>query len=454
MINNKGYLQSFGLVFLVAVLGAGVAILLAMQLRNIPYSEPLNIFRILQQLWPVAVSFGCIGLATGKWKAAAGSFLLFAGLLAINILMVERESFPVYSAWWSFLQVMMFQLPLYFFFIFAGVPAKKLPLIIGFILLSLGFSSIFYVEDGLRISSYFILGKNAELPVYLNYALGLIVRNTVFAILVCELLNYAGDKNDGFHRRIINPGNEYNKLNGTVVFWSVKTFMVLSVLGCYGLLRSLMQYTDRNRSSSMLFIKWLTVFEIIGAVAMIMAAAWYLRKFLLEFFFSHNVHSRFLMWFTQWPILGFFGWLGVVGQGDKLPDFKSRHNTLQRFDDAGPNSVSTVMMVLLGIRLLLAIATGSPESILTNILSAAMLFWLISSVNGYYFNVYGTCFLLAVVLLIPLINSNKSEILIYFPLLMLNLGQMIMVHPVLHFSSFNYMSYEEEKPWQPGDDLF
>ena len=160
------------------------------------------------------------------------------------------------------------------------------------------------------------------------------------------------------------------------------------------------------------------------------------------------------MWFTQWPILGFFGWLGVVGQRVKLPDFKSRHNTLQRFDDAGPNSVSTVMMVLLGIRLLLALVTGSPESILTNILSAAMLFWLISSVNGYYFNVYGTCFLLAVVLLIPLINSNKSEILVYFPLLMLNLGQMIMVHPVLHFSSFNYMSYEEEKPWQPGDDLF
>lgn len=454
MIDNKGYLRSVGYVFLLALLGGVCFVLLSRLANDIPFSRPLHVYRILQQLLPVAFSMACLGLATGKWRAAAGTFATFLVLVAAQIVMIKKETIAFDSGWWMLIQIVVYQLPLVLFFVFAGAPAAKFPLIIFFILMSSGLSSIFYMEDGLSLIAGRLFQMDTTLPRYAGTILSAVIRHTIFAILVCELLNYAGGKNDGFHRRIINPGNEYDKVNGTVAFWTIKAFMVMVVLGIYGMLRAFVEFSGRSDSGFQVFMKWYTLFEIISASALLAAAAWYLRKFLLEFFFSHGVSSRFLMWFTQWPLLGFFGWLGVIGQGEKRHDFKSRRTVLESFDANGPNNVATVMMVLVGLRLLLSLFSGSPETIITGILSAAMLFWLINSISGYQFNLYAVCFVMGLLLVLPLFNTDRAELLIYYPLLALNLAQIIMVHPVLHFGSFNYISYEEDRPWQPGDDLF
>lgn len=459
MENNKGYLGPIGPVFVFTVLSSVAIILLSKVVEQGYYDNPFTLYRIIIQVLPFAVSMAGIAWATKQPKAGAASFGVYLALLFGQYMLAKNNISSLTNAnWWIFVQLLVYIVPFFFFFVFAGVKASKLPFIFAITLLLPGTNVVYHASNGISWLGN-LLDYDTELPVDVSTILSLVVGQMIHILLIGELLNYANEKNDGFHRRIINPGNEYDKFGGTVVFWSLKAFMVLAALGSFSLLKTLVEYFYRYEDyafggGSVGFLKWYFMFMLLSTVLLVMGAAWYFRKFTLEYFFSHGISSRFLYWFIQWPLLGFFGWLGVLGNSIKNYEFKDRKATLEQFSSAGTNSIVTLFMILTGLRVLLVLINGEPATILGTLVSAGLLFWMLNSVDGYKFNLYATVFLLLVLLLFPVFKSRSVELLTYFPFLLLNLGQIIMIHPALHFGSFNYLSYEEEKPWQPGDDLF
>jgi uncharacterized membrane protein len=81
---------------------------------------------------------------------------------------------------------------------------------------------------------------------------------------------------------------------------------------------------------------------------------------------------------------------------------------------------------------------------------------MISSRAGYYFNLYLNIVIMSVLLLILFFGKGAGGeyVLLLYPVILFNVLQVILIFPALHIGAFDYISYEEEKPWQPGDDLF
>ena len=457
MENNKGYLKQFGLIFLIAVLSAVFNLWLTTQRNSFNYSSNTLLLMALQAI-PFLLSIVSTGIATEKWKAAGGAVAIYALTLFLQyFLYTNYKSSPASQGGLMLLQLFLYLLPFMAFFLLATPDKKKLRLLIPAVLLLYGTNSLYHSQEGFNSLSYLLSVKWKYSAYVLNF-IGTVTSLVVHVILLCELLNYGQGKANGFHTRILNPGNDYSKLNATIVYWSLKTFIWLSAIGSVSLLRSYFEYHSGyylSSSSFTAYLKWYYLFSILFSAALLIAAAWYLRKFLLEYFISYNFSSRFLYWFLLLPVLGIFAWLVMLPDREKQARFEQRKKSLEDFSGSSTTGIVGLFLVFLVLRLLISVMGGNMLSVITTLISAGFFFALVSSRTGYYVNLYLNFILLAVYITLPFIKLNIDNVVgLLFPLSLLNTVQLVLIYPALHFDAFDYISYEEDKLREPEPNLF
>jgi hypothetical protein len=454
MENNKTYVNKLGIIFLISLATVLLVTWLSMDRMTANYS-PYSIQNIILEFLPTVIILVNIGIATKKWNAAVGGMAIFVLLRLIMILIKFNYGNEQYSQALVFtVYILIYLLPYMLFFLFAGIERAKLPYCILGVLLLLGNNGLYAAQEGFEpITRLFHI--QTTIPRYIFWFLVQLVAKIIHVLLVCELLNYGTGKMNGFKPRLLNPGNEYDKAGGTIIFWTLKAFIFLSVLGCLGSLKAFIEFSDRSYSSMRFdFLKWYYLLSLTAVVPLVLAAAWYLRKFMLEFFISHQQSSRFLYWFLTIPLLGFFGWLFMLADADKNYSYDQRKRSLENFASASREGVVVVFIVLLALRLLLTLTSAQPAGIITVLISAGLLFALVSSIAGYFLNFYLNLGIMTILLIVVMAGSGRAEYMILYPLLLFNLAQLTLILPAFHFTAFDYIAYEEEKPWQPGDDLF
>lgn len=358
------------------------------------------------------------------------------------------------SLYFLFLRI-VYLLPSIVFFIIAKTPAKKLPFILFVLLiLQLSYNTTYESAAGFNfLNEAFRMGLN--IPPYIFNVLTTTIVSVISLVAFCELINYRENKNKGWNVHLINPGNEYDKVNATILFWALKSGIYFCLLGAIDYLKNYDEFLDFRFGSDNAGIKlqfFLTLFFLIFTI---LAIAWYLRKFMLEYFATYNFTSRFLYWFLLLPIIGFFVWLGMLAESRKQETFNERERSIQDFSASKPDGIIVVFVILIVLRFSLALTYNFPaEFIISTILSIGLFIWMVKSRTGYYVNLYLNLFLVVLILLLILFNAAESSIFLLYPILLLNTVQLILIYPAFHFNAFSYLSYEKEKPWQPGQDLF
>lgn len=457
MENNKSYLRHFGVLFLLFI---SVSVLVVWQItgqRPDSYNQ-FGLFTIIVEFLPGILTLAVVGFATGNRSAAIGSIILLVVLKTVLFLLrpeFNQESGQGLKFW---LNQLVFLCPYMLFLVMTKPETKRIPLLLIFTLLVYGDNNMFAAMQGLeKINDLFDLEWN--IPAYIPYFFSYVLSLVIHFLLLCELVNYGKGKTAGYRPRLLNPGNEYSKLTGTLIFWSLKLFIVLSVIGCPFTLESFVRFMVREEFShvrDMDYLQWYYLLSILATIPLMFCAAWYLRKFMIEYFITWQHSSRLLYWFLLLPVLGFLGWLIMIVDSDKNHTFAERKKTLGDFSSSSKNGIITVFLILLALRLLLTLSTGQVGSILAVVLSAALFFAMISSRGGYYLNLYLNLLVMVILLLVLFFGKGAGGdyILLFYPLILFNMIQIILIFPALHIEAFDYISYEEEETWQPGQDLF
>lgn len=185
----------------------------------------------------------------------------------------------------------------------------------------------------------------------------------------------------------------------------------------------------------------------------VLFAAWYLRKLILEYFISYNITSKFTYWLMLLPGIGFIVWLFCL-QDERNKSFSEKVDTINGFASSPSQAVTIIIVILMCLRLVFGL-TGAAAgiTIFSGMLSLALFAWLASQRSGYYFNLYLSLGLLLVVLVAMLgWGERKYLILFYvaFSLLLYNAAQLIMIYPIYHFEDFSYLDDGEETPEEEG----
>ena len=453
MENNKAYLRKSGIIFTVSAI-VGIATILITNKVKLS-EEPSHILNQVIRLLPILLFFITTGIATEKWKATIGSIVSFVTVIVLQYFLFTIKNHPKMGAGWAFLiQDIFYFIPYFVFFLFIKTEPKKLPVIFFSLLLIFGVTGLYQASEGYEwITDLFSI--HFKIPATAWTLTNYIISQLVHVLLMCELLNYAAGKANGFQSRIINPGNDYNKLTGTIIFWTLKTFIYLSVLGCIRMLKSYIGFFSDYYDGSYSFLKWYYLFSFIMTTFILLAAAWYLRKFLLEFFLTYNFSSRFLYWSLLLPVIGFFVWLVMLADSDRQPEYKQRKKTMEDFAGSSPNGIIVIFIIAIALRLLVSFMAGHTGAVFTNLITGLFFWLLVSSRTGYYINLYMNFLLLVAFVMLPFFHIEKDIASIVFPLLLLNTVQLVLIYPTFHFDAFSYTSYdEEEKPWEPGQDIF
>ncbi|MCX6315667.1 MAG: hypothetical protein NTW29_00130 [Bacteroidetes bacterium] len=458
MENNKSYLRHFGLIFLLFAMVAGLIVWQYAILRD-GSNGMFSLFTIIVQILPPIIILAAAGFATGMMRAAVGA-ILFSVATRLLVLFLYDKPDPESSnhALMFWINQLVYVAPYMFFLLLTKPDVKRILLILVLSLLIFGNNNVFSAIQGIeKLKDLLRIESNSSglTLYYFAYVLSLVIN----FILFCELVNYGQGKARGYHPRLLNPGNEYSKLSGTLVFWSLKLYLLLSVIGCSFSLQSFAEYAGREGYSSMgsfNFLKWYYLLNILSTIPLLFCSAWYLRKFMMEFFMSWKQTSRLQFWFFLLPVIGFFGWLIMLFDADRNHTFSERKKSLEDFAASSTNGIATIFMIFLGLRLVLTLSNGPANAILTVGVSAALFYFMLNSSTGYYVNLYLNIFVLGILLLVLFFGKGAGLefILLLYPLILFNVLQVIMIFPALHIDAFDYISYEEDKPWQPGDDLF
>jgi hypothetical protein len=453
MENNKAYLRNFGIIFLIAII-SGVSLIAITGSKPEAYDRT-RFLQIILQTFPVLLLFVNTGIATQKWKAATGSIAAFIGVVILQYIFYSQKGDEhINRGLLFFLQELLYTLPYFVFFLFVKAGAEKLPFLFLALLLLIGMNNLYQSGDGVDWLEY-LFRINLHIPPALFRVIDFVTEQIFIVVFMCELLNYAEGKSKGFQPRLINPGNEYNKLNATVIYWSLKTFLWLSLFGTLSIVKSYNHFFSSSYTNPFTFLKWYYLVSLLFSSLLMFAVAWYLRKFLLEYFITYNFTSRFLYWFLLLPGVGFIAWLVMLADSQKQTTFKQRQKSLEDFSAGNTGSIIAVFILLISIRFILSLMAEQWQGLLTLLVSAVLFAMIVLSRTGYYLNLWLNFLVLALLMVFLVTGTNKDSTVLLYPLLLLNTVQLILIYPAFHFEAFNYLSYEEEeKSWHPGQDLF
>lgn len=454
MENNKSYLNKIPLVFLLIV--GGLLLQELLLLLPLPAKEDnLRISYLANEIVNIFIFFVPLAMVFNKWTRAwwcIGASI--AGALASTFMWEHylrlEDDYAKGNIIYIGIQVLFLLINL-FFFLDKKLSTRKIWLIIAALIIFRGASVVFY-----STSAFFDLIRSYTSG-YHKY-MGMLVMlcfNIVKFIYLSELQNLADGKAPAWNIRLLNPGNTYQKLPSTIVFWAMKTFFYLLV---FGLGYAVMHYSDPFRNISGRInpmFQIMSMFNSVFTIGVALMAAWWFRKFLIEYFAGHNITSKVSYWLLLLPVIGIITWI-VLLQNEKTDSSTKRIDNINDFAASGTIGITTTYFILMGLLLFLNIVkSGSIGGAFSMFLAMLLFVWFIYERGAYYFNFYANVLLYASILLWYFNDSfrHSKEFALFYPLSVYNLVMLVLILPVYHFADFTYLIPEEPVASGVEDDV-
>jgi hypothetical protein len=464
MKNNTAYLKQIHWVLLLSVAYAITGIYFQPWLyelfRGENYSNPSGntvYASIILSVINGGITYAGIGIATSKWRESIIAFILSEVIFIVFILTPGN-----FSGLKSILYFFTIPLPLTLFFALQTNWKKQLLIIylavlLGSLILTM---SSFGELPILRMSSGF--GRRHEIWGDILRIVYYIATKLFQVIFLCELLNYLHSDTKKPRTLLINLGNQYDKLNGFIAFWVMKTSMLLIAFGAASYIRVFLEGGSRKYSDDYQeFRKYYLIMGIIsiaGAVLLILFIAWYLRRLLLEYFITYNVRSKFLYWLALIPFIGFLSFLFMETNQVKERNYNQKIDTMGNFAGSSTAAISSIAFIALFLRMVFRLSNTDPAIVLSVVIAAALFTWMIYSTVAYYLNLVVTLLALIAIIVISYITGYvKEEMIFLIALLLISLSQLVLFLPVYHFDKFLYTPAEnpERVPEEAGTrDIF
>jgi hypothetical protein len=458
MENNKAYLQKIHWVFFIAALYGVAFHFLPEWLKNI--SSVSTKFIVFESIF-FCCYYSCIGIISSKWKETAVAAAISIGLYTVDLLLNQKTSFNLYT---HILLYLSSSIPLTVFFGLQFGWTKKLVSIyvVLFIISSfnmLSFYSNNFVEkvtEALLDSMDYDNNSSIWVDVF-----SVITRASgfIFSIAcIAELSNYMQGKKMAWKTCLLNPGNDYGKINSILLFWMMKVVMI-SVL--FGSARFAQEYVDFTRgknyynpsgNSYSIYILIVNSIRLVSFIPAALFLAWYLRKFLLEYFMTYGLRSKFLYWLCLLPVIGTL--VFVIAQFNSVKRSNYEEKTMAIGDFAASDSLSvTVIFLFLYTVLLFFGARGGDTAFIISLVLTILLFVLFTADSaGYAVNIGLNFFLLTTgVILIILAKWRGPSIPSHFAQVLFNTMQLILIFPVFYFDQFEYITPEKTEAVKPGE---
>lgn len=445
MENNKSYLQRIHWVLLVSFIAATTHQLLIWTPRFVDFTSTLII-----RLSALSVFFYlALGIVTRRWKAAAIACCLNIGLNLVNVLVIgDLEKTPLA---FNLFMYALDPLPLLTFLILQFGWQKKLWTVyfIVFAVLNMFYAG-FYSWYGISttLNDLFTVTDTGKAIIGLISGTAAL---TCIIIFVCEISNYMSGKASITKTKLLNLGNDYRKVQGLVVFWSLKTMCWLFVLHAWQYLASNIAFIEASRGDDNYYsadtYTYYNVTGLINLVASISATillAWYLRKFLLEFFVTYGIRSKFIYWFSLLPIIGFLSFFVVQWEAVRQTKFRDKLATLGQFAASSTTSITGIFLSLIALRLIMRIAEGEPMIFIPLIINLLLFIWLMADKTGFYVTLTLNLLLSALGIIATYcswLTDIKAALL--FAMVILNMMHLVLLYPVYHFDHFEYTPAED-----------
>lgn len=444
MENNKAYLKNIHWVFFIAI--AYSALVTFGQPWLLRQLEPRTTILILFSLQS-SLMYGALGIATAKWKGVLIAWVAIMALQLANFILPSSSSLnvPVF-----FLFFFLSPVPLVVFIVLQAGWSKRILVVYPGILAVIMATSISanprYQVFSLFRSIAFRSGSTLDVFSFISATAAL-----VFSIIaICELLNYARGKNYTGKSTLLNLGNDYPKLNSLISFWALKVVLLLLLIRSTAPLNFFRSFADNKPMA--LFYLCISIVSVLSAAGAALFLTWYLRKFLLEYFITFNIPSKFLYWLSLLPVIGFIAFLIIQANTEKQERYHQKTATIGSFAASSAAAVTTLFFIGLFIRLLMQIGEGDPIFIVSLVISALLFIWLMTDKTGYYVSL--VLMLLAVVILMAVgikFGIAGEEISLPWGLLLFNLAQLIFIYPIYHFDNFLYIPAEIPEPELSSD---
>lgn len=445
MENNKAYLQRIHWVFLVAVPAAVLFSYAGYWLGEFKSTESSFYFYLLRNFIPGLFFYLALGVCTNKWKATAIAFGLYAAACAMEAYALNPGKFDLPA---SILIFFFNNVPIVLFLLIAYGWDRKLATCYLFaMVLSYVLFSGFYTAQGLgqQVEGFIHISPKAEQVITVFTGTASLVCGVIF---MCELMNYMQGKTVGNKTRLLNLGNDYDPLQTWISFWSLKTLIWITLIGCA---QQIGNYTMYFRSSFMgdsdinKYMLFITLVTLLTGICAAMLLGWYLRKFMIESMITYNSDSKFLYWFSLLPVVGIFAF--IISQFDSKKQVKHSDKvaSIGQFAASSTTSVTAVFFILLCARLFFRLISGDATYLVISLFISVLLFaWMINHRLGFYVNMLLNLALLAGGMIVLFTTEIRAAgIGLLFGLVLLNLTHLVLLYPVYHFHDFEYIPAED-----------
>lgn len=456
MENNKAYLQKIHWVFLLA---AGYSLLYVFTSAWMDRAMFERKSFTLLNIFHISFLFAALGIITSQWKKTLIAWSIGILIIAADFFLVPDKSIPFVV---RFLLLFLSYTPLVVFMgLSFGFTKKLLPAILLIVVANhiqlLGDYSPEGLEDFIsRISR--MLGYRRDLEMLFRI-ISIICRTAVFVfqvILLSELMNYLQGKKQAGKTLLLNLGNEYKKTNSLIVFWVCRVMFIVFIAGTASILknyaylfsRKLENFPDKN---ILLYFRYTGIFNLIMIIAAALFYAWYMRKFLLEYFITYNIRSKFLYWLLLLPVVGLIAFIIINADAAEQKEYNQKVNTIGQFAASSTAAITTLFFTSYTIRLILSFG-GEAIYIIYCIAIVLLFIWIITSKTGYYVSLGLNMLLLAAsIVSVILAKKDGPPIYLLFPFVLAGAIQLILIFPIYHFEEFEYTPSENPVAEIPGN---
>jgi hypothetical protein len=448
MENNKAYLVKIHWIFLLALGGALWFTFLPKWLLTI-LDSPEAMTIILDGVYKAFLFVG-LAIITGQWKKAALTFFLNIILYAGQWLLYKPN---VFDLWQNLLIFLLIPLPLVIFIVWQSDFKNRSGLIYLLVIVAhIIFHMGAYSEGGVRLLLPGITGywKNTDSYVSVLFTMVAFITTTIF---MAELINYAKHKGYSGKTRLLNLGNDYPKRNSLAIIWALKLMSILLLCGTIDFFYAYSKFFSFNNGfyekqpGLFQYFRITCVIDMLSFIVTAMLLGWYLRKFLLEYFITYNIRSKFLYWFSLMPFIGFLSLL--IAQVDTVKQYKynERLSAIGSFAASSTKSITAIFFTILILRIIFLLDSGEPVLTISPIVNMLLFIWMTSDKTGYYVNIALTILLLLTGIILLVVNSTTGEAVhIIFGLMLLNLAHLVLIFPVYHFEEFEYIPAKNPDP--------
>jgi hypothetical protein len=447
MENNKAYLQKIHWVFLLAI-GYSVLFVATSEWMGRAIFEKRSF--LLFSIFHISFLFAALGIITSKWKET-----LIAGGIGILILVAEFFLLPdkSMSLKVSFLRLLLSYIPLFVFMVLSfGFNQKLLPAILLIIAAVHIRLLADYSQQGLDdfLNKISRIVEYRRKPETLFYIISAICRTAVFVfqiILLFEVMNYLKGNKYAGKTFLLNLGNEYKKINSLIVFWVCRVMFIVFIAGTASFVKNYAYIFGRRleifqNKNTLLFFRYMGIFNLIIIISTALFFAWYLRKFLLEYFITYNIRSKFLYWLLLLPFIGLIAFVIINADAAEQKQYNQKVNTIGQFAASSAAAVTTLFFIGYTIRLMSSFG-GETIYIIYAVTSILLLIWLMASKAGYYVTLsLNVLFMAACIAAMLFVKSDGPPILPLFPFVLASMIQMVLIFPIYHFDEFEYIPAE------------